>query len=173
MVRPFVLLALSIMLQLATPARAEEAAQPADKTILFVCLHGPVKSQIAAAHFNRIVRERGLPCSVISRGIEVDSSIPIRVRDRLNLDGLPPPDDVSRPLSPSEADGAVKVIASDDKGAVAEVNYWSDVPPAMKDYDASRDVIVHIDYLSSHCANRAAAAPGNAPGRDHQHRRAQ
>lgn len=142
MVCPFVLLALSIMLQLATPARAEEAAQPADKTILFVCFHGSVKSQIAAARFNRIVRECGLPCSVI-----VDNSIPIRVRDRLNLDGLPPPDDVSRPLSPSEADGAVEVIASDDKGAVAEVNYWSDVPPSMKDCDASRDVIVHIDYL--------------------------
>ena len=151
MVRPFVLPALSIMLQLATPAHAEEAVQPADKTILFVCLHGSVKSQIAPAHFNRIVRERRLPCSVISRGIEVDSSIPIRVRDRLNLDGLAPLDEVPRPLSPSEAASAVKVIAfdtvPDDKGGVAEVNYWYDVPTAMKDYDASRDVIVHIDDL--------------------------
>jgi protein-tyrosine-phosphatase len=151
-IRRFTLLALGIALQLTTLAQAEEAASPANKTILFVCLHGSVKSQMAAAHFNRIARERGLPYTAISRGVEVDTSIPTRIRDGLNLDGLAPLDDVPQALTPSEAAGAIKVIAfdavPDDKRGVAEVSYWSDVPPATKDYSAARDVIVrHIDDL--------------------------
>jgi protein-tyrosine-phosphatase len=147
-----VVLALSIVLQLATRAGAEEATLAANKTILFVCLHGSVKSQMAAAHFNRIARERGLSYRAISRGVEADASIPTRIRDGLNLDGLAPLDDVPQTLTPNEAARAVKVIAfdavPDDKRGVAEVNYWSDVPPATKDYVAARDVIVrHIDDL--------------------------
>jgi len=146
------LLALGMALQLAKPAVTEEAALPANKTILFVCVHGSVKSQMAAAHFNRIARERGLPYTAVSRGVEVDPSIPTRIRDGLNLDGLAPLDDVPQALTPSEPAGADKVIAfdavPDDKRGVAEVNYWSDVPPATKDYAAARDVIVrHIDDL--------------------------
>lgn len=152
MIRRFTFLVLGIALQLTTPAQAEEAALPTNKTILFVCLHGSVKSQMAAAHFNRIARERGLPYTAISRGVEVDTSIPTRIRDGLNLDGLAPLDDVPQALTPNEAAGAMKVIAfdavPDDKRGLAEVSYWSDVPPATKDYSAARDAIVrHIDDL--------------------------
>ena len=146
----FALLTLGIALQFATPTHASDAT--AGKTIVFVCLHGSVKSQMAAAHFNRIAKERGLPYTAMSRGIEVDSSIPARIRDGLSLDGLAPADDVPRSLTAAEAAGAVRVVAfdavPDDKRGVVEVNYWSDVPPAMKDYAAARDVIVHhIDGL--------------------------
>jgi protein-tyrosine-phosphatase len=152
MISWFALPALGVALQLAMPALAEEAALRANKTVLFVCLHGSVKSQMAAAHFNLIARERGLPYTAISRGVEVDPSIPTRIRDGLNLDVLAPLDDVPQTLTPAEAAGAIKVIAfdavPDDKSGVAEVNYWPDVPPAAKDYAAARDVIVrHIDDL--------------------------
>lgn len=152
MIRSLALLALGIALQLATPAPAEEAGPVADKTILFVCLHGSVKSQMAAAHFNEIARERGLRYRAISRGVEVDASIPTRIRDGLSLDGLAPLNDVPQSLTASEAAGAVKLIAfdavPDDKRGAAEVNYWSDVPPATQDYAAARDVILrHIDKL--------------------------
>jgi protein-tyrosine-phosphatase len=152
MIRSLALLALGIALQLATPAPAEEAGPVADKTILFVCLHGSVKSQMAAAHFNDIARERGLRYRAISRGVEVDASIPTRIRDGLSLDGLAPLNDVPQSLTASEAAGAVKLIAfdavPDDKRGAAEVNYWSDVPPATQDYAAARDVILrHIDKL--------------------------
>jgi protein-tyrosine-phosphatase len=152
MKKPFGLLALAVALQVATPAHASDAAAPDKKTIVFVCLHGSVKSQMAAAHFNRIARERGLPYTAISRGIEVDSSIPTRIRDGLNLDGLAPLDDVPRPLTATEAAGAAKVVAFDavpeENLGAAEVNYWSDVPPATKNYTAARDAIVHhIDDL--------------------------
>ena len=61
-------------------------------------------------------------------------------------------EEAALPATPNEAAGAIKVIAfdavPDDKRGVTEVNYWSDVPPATKDYAAARDVIVrHIDDL--------------------------
>jgi protein-tyrosine-phosphatase len=149
---PFALLALTLALQAGTPALASETAAPENKTIVFVCLHGSVKSQMAAAHFNRIAKERGLPYTAISRGIEVDGSIPARIRAELNQEGLAPLDDVPQPLRADEATGAVKVVAFDTvpekNRGTAEVNYWSDVPPTSKNYPALRDAIVHhIDDL--------------------------
>jgi protein-tyrosine-phosphatase len=134
----------------ATLVHAGQPEKPA--TIVFVCLHGSVKSQMAAAHFNRIAKERGLPFTAISRGLAVDDSIPARIRDGLSLDGLSPLDDVPRALTAEEASGAAKIFAFDDvpaerKGA-ADVTYWSDVPPATRDYSAARDAIVrHLDDL--------------------------
>ena len=105
----FRVLTLAFALQLMHPAFAASDIT-SDKTIVFVCLHGSVKSQMAAAHFNRIARERGLPYTAISRGIEVDASIPTRIRDGLRLDGLAPLDDVPQPLM--AADAAAAAIAS-------------------------------------------------------------
>lgn len=68
-------------------ATADERSGQQPKTIVFVCLHGSVKSQMAAAHFNRLAKERGLPFVAVSRGIAVDSSIPTRIRDGLALGG--------------------------------------------------------------------------------------
>ena len=81
-----------------SPATADDRSER-PKTIVFVCLHGSVKSQMAAAHFNQIARERGLPFVAVSRGIAVDSSIPTRICDGLALEGLAPLDDVPRGLT--------------------------------------------------------------------------
>jgi protein-tyrosine-phosphatase len=151
MKHPFTVLTLGAVLQLAPPAYAAGTA-PEDKTIVFVCVHGSVKSQIAAAYFNRLARQRCLPYTAVPRGIEVDAAIPASIRNGLNSDGLTPTDEVPRSLTPAEAGRAIKVVAfdsvPDDKRGVAEVSYWSDVPPATKDYAAARDVIAHhIDDL--------------------------
>jgi protein-tyrosine-phosphatase len=137
----------------APPASAGDPQGGNGKTtVVFVCLHGSVKSQMAAAHFNRIASERGLPFTAISRGIEVDTSIPTRIRNGLNLDGLAPTDDIPIGLTADEAGRATKVVAFDtvpeERRGTSEVTYWSDVPPATKEYAAARDVIVrHIDTL--------------------------
>ncbi len=150
--RKYFIALLGLGLSFVASALAAEQSAADKKTIVFVCLHGSVKSQIAAAHFNKIASERGLPYVAVSRGIEIDSSIPTRIRDGLNVDGLAPLNDVPKPLTPDEAAAAVKVIAfdtvPDDNRGSAEVNYWSDVPPATRDYIAARDAIVHhIDNL--------------------------
>jgi Cu/Ag efflux protein CusF len=120
--------------------------------IVFVCLHGSVKSQIAAAHFNRVARERGLPFTAVSRGIQVDGSIPTRIRDGLSLDGLEPVNEVPQELTSGQAEAATRVLAFDpvpgDRRGTSEVTYWSDVPLPTTDYAAARDVIIgHIDAL--------------------------
>ena len=120
------------------------------QTIVFVCLHGSVKSQVAAAHFNRIAKERGLSLVAVSRGIAVDPNIPTSIRQGLAADGLAPPDDVPVPLASADTAGAIEVFAFDevpnDRKGSREVTYWSDVPPATKDYVAARDAIVrHIE----------------------------
>jgi protein-tyrosine-phosphatase len=134
------------------PAAAQDPVAENSKTIVFVCLHGSVKSQMAAAHFNRMARERGLPYIAVSRGIQIDSSIPTRIRDGLTLDGLAPTDDIPRELTAVEANRAMKVVAFDAvpdvRRGVSDVTYWSAVPAATKDYEAARDAIVrHIGNL--------------------------
>lgn len=153
-----------------------KAAAPDRSTIVFVCLHGSVKSQMAAAHFNRIARERGLPYVGVSRGIEVDASIPTTIRDGLSLDGLAPVDDVPRPLTATEAVAAAKVVAfdavPDDRRGTAEINYWSDVPPATKDYTAARDVILHSidDLIPTLATLRPETLRGTEGQRSNTHR---
>jgi protein-tyrosine-phosphatase len=148
---------------LAPPAFAGDSEGGNGKsTIVFVCLHGSVKSQMAAAHFNRIARERGLPLTAVSRGIEVDASIPTRIRDGLNLDGLAPLDDIRVGLTAEEAARATKVVAFDavpeERRGASEVTYWSDVPAATKDYVAAREAIVgHIESLVPTLATTAPA----------------
>jgi hypothetical protein len=147
MKRPFGVLTLAVALQFANPIYA---AGPAfdSKTIVFVCLHGAANSQVAAAHFNRIASERGLPYTAIACGVAVDGPVPTRISDGLSLDGPTDP----QPLTSADAVAATKVVAfdpvPDEQRGAAEISYWSDTPLAIKDYVAARDVIVdHIDRL--------------------------
>jgi hypothetical protein len=80
-----------LLVILVTPSSAPRADEAADeKTIVFVCLHGVVNSQMAAAYFNKVAKERKLPFKAISRGIDMYWTIPVRIRDGLALDGLEP-----------------------------------------------------------------------------------
>ena len=82
-VRAFIIVA---MLAASLPA----ATAGEEKTIVFVCLHGVVNSQMAAAYFNKVAKERGLPFTAVSRGIDLYRSVPVRIQDGLALDGLAP-----------------------------------------------------------------------------------
>jgi hypothetical protein len=148
----FLRAALVVAATSATTMAAAEVSPEKPKTIVFVCLHGSVKSQMAAAHFNQIAKERGLPFTAISRGIAPAASIPPRIRDGLALDGLAPLNNAGVNMTVEEASSASKVVAFDDVPAdrrgVADVTYWSDVPLDIKDYAATRDAIVrHLDAL--------------------------
>jgi hypothetical protein len=78
------------------------------------------------------------------------------------VDGLAPTDDIPRELTTPEANAATMVIAFDtvpeERRGVSEIMYWTDVPPATKNYDAARDVIVqHIGNLMPALAARTPA----------------
>jgi len=141
----------------ATSRAEDDSTKPA--TFVFVCLHGSVKSQIAAAHFNRIAREHGLPVIAVSRGIAVDNKIPAAIREGLAHDGLAPATDVPVGLTSEQAAAATKIFAFDevptDLKGDAEVTYWSDVPPATEDYVRARSEIVrHLEEVVASMSGR-------------------
>jgi DNA-binding beta-propeller fold protein YncE len=119
--------------------------------IVFVCLHGVVNSQMAAAYFNKAARERGLPFAAVSRGIDSYLSVPVRVRDGLALDGLEP-SNLPQQLTLDDTAGASLVVAFDqipaERRGPTEITYWSGIPLGVDDYETTRDQIVkRIDSL--------------------------
>ena len=141
-----------------TASRAEDAA--AEKTVVFVCLHGVVNSQMAAAYFNKVARERGLPFTAVSRGIDMYWTIPVRIQDGLALDGLEPAN-VPNVLTAYEAGHASRVLAFDpipaEQRGDANVTYWSGIPLGIQDYEAARDEIARrVDALIPTLANERA-----------------
>jgi len=122
-----------------------------NKTIVFVCQHGVVNSQMAAAYFNKVAKERGLPFKAVSRGIDMYWTIPVRIQDGLALDGLEPAN-VPNALTAFEAFHASRVLAFDpipaERRGDADVTYWSGVPLGIQDYEAARNEIVQrVDTL--------------------------
>ena len=140
---------LAILVAPSSALRADEAA--GEKTIVFVCLHGVVNSQMAAAYFNKAARERGLPFTAVSRGIDLYQSIPVRIQDGLALDGLEPAN-APLALTAEEAGRVSDVLAfdtiPDDHKGNASVTYWSGIPLGIDDYEATRDEIIRrVDAL--------------------------
>lgn len=137
---------------LVAPSSAPSARDATDeRTIVFVCQHGVVNSQMAAAYFNKVAKERGLPYLALSRGIDLYQSVPVRIQDGLALDGLEP---ANAPLefNAGEAARASRVVAFDAIPATrtgdANVTYWSGVPLGIDDYESARDEIFRrIDAL--------------------------
>jgi hypothetical protein len=149
---------LAILVAPSSPPRADEAA--GEKTIVFVCLHGVVNSQMAAAYFNKAARERGLAYKAVSRGIDMYWTIPVRIQDGLALDGLEPAN-APNALTAFEAYHASRVLAFDpvpaERKGDAEVIYWLGVPLGIQDYEAARDEIVRrVDALIPTLANEKA-----------------
>jgi hypothetical protein len=134
---------LAILVAPSSSSRAEDAG--GKNTIVFVCRHGVVNSQMAAAYFNKVAKERGLPYTAVSRGIDSHRSVPVRIQDGLALDGLDPPN-TPDDLGADEAARAFKVFAFDtipaERRGSASVTYWPGVPLGINDYEATRDEIV-------------------------------
>jgi arsenate reductase (thioredoxin) len=147
------LVAVALLIGSPAAAAADAPAASEAKTIVFVCRHGVVNSQMAAAYFNKVAKERGLPYTAVSRGIDTHWSVPVRIQDGLALDGLEPanaPDD----LRADEATRAFKVLAFDtipaERQGNASVTYWPGVPLGIDDYQTTRDEIARrVDDIIS------------------------
>lgn len=140
-----------LIVAIASVAAAQSGkskSEPTASTIVFVCEHGAAKSVIAAAHFNRLAKEKGLPYRAISRGTNPEDVIAPAVRSGLSSEGL----DVSswRPTALSDDDirRAARIVSfatglpsakPSIKGKLLE---WNDVPSVTGNYDAARGAIV-------------------------------
>ena len=142
---------------LAVPdaARAQRPATgaKAPRTVLFVCEHGAAKSVIAAAHFNRITKERGLPYRAVARGTAPDAAIPAGVRQGLERSGLEL--SVQRPVMVGKEDvtAAERVITFEigipEPVLASKVpTDWRAVPSVSADFDvASADIRRRVEAL--------------------------
>ena len=98
------------MLVLATAAGAQTQTQ----TVLFVCEHGAAKSVVAAAHFNKLAQQRGLPFRAISRGTAPDPAVPAGISAGLKGDGLSLPGGFTpAKVGATDVSGAARVVTFD------------------------------------------------------------
>lgn len=119
---------------------------PRPPTVLFVCLHGSAKSVIAAEHFRRLARGRGVEVEAIAAGVEPDAEIPPTVADGLLKDGIDVRGRRPRRLAGADLARATRVVAFGcdlgDAAGAAPVERWDDVPAVSVDFDRARDAIV-------------------------------
>ena len=113
-------------------------------TVLFICEHGSAKSVVAAAHFNRLAEERGLPLRAISRGTDPDAALHPAAVAGLAADGLRPGAEPTA-LAAEDLAAATRVVAFSTLpppyASSRAVEVWS-VPPVSEDYELARGSIV-------------------------------
>lgn len=152
--------AVSLAVVNATAQSSQSKTDANSSTVVFVCEHGAAKSVIAAAYFNRLATERGLPFRAVSRGTKPDDAVAAGVRTGLASDGI----DVStwRPTAVSDQDirpaAQVVSLATDlpkTKPYVkSKLLEWNDIPPVSENYNLARTAIVEqvhklLDALSA------------------------
>lgn len=129
------------------------AATATPPTVLFVCERGGAKSVIAAAHFNKIAKESGLPYRAVARGTAPDATIPAAVRQGLEKSGLEL--SVQRPVMVDQEDvtAAERVITFEigipEPVLASTVPIdWRAVPSVSADFDvASADIKRRVEAL--------------------------
>ncbi len=117
------------------------------RTVLFVCLHGSAKSLIAAEHFRRLARERGVDVQADWAGIEPDPEIPRRVVEGLLGEDIDVRGRQPRQVTRADVERASHLVtfgcelgALESPGPARE--RWDDVPAVSGGYTPARDVIV-------------------------------
>ena len=134
----------------ACPSRQRDHAA---QSVLFVCEHGGAKSVIAAAHFNKIAKERGLPYRAVARGTAPDEAVPAGVRQGLAAAGLEI--SIEKPVMVGQADvsKASRVVTFDVTlpGAIASSKPptgWDALPSVSSNFDvASAEIKRRVELL--------------------------
>jgi arsenate reductase (thioredoxin) len=132
----------------AVDGRKQDARKETEQTpvIVFVCEHGAAKSVVAAAHFNKLARERGLNLRAVARGTNPDKEIAPKASLGLQDDGLKSSESAPKKISKADLINARRVITfclmPDDYAGEVKVENWDGVPPMDEDYGKARDWLV-------------------------------
>jgi hypothetical protein len=130
-----------------------ETAMGPTRTILFLCPHNAAKSVLAAAYFDTMAIERGLPFRADSAGTEPDEQPSPAVVAALQAEGIDVADHRPRRVTAEDLACAFRVISLgcdvDSFGSSGvRVDRWDDIPPVSRDLAASREAIqCHLDAL--------------------------
>jgi arsenate reductase (thioredoxin) len=148
---------------LVAPGLPQGATQTgAAPQVLFVCEHGAAKSVIAAAHFNKLAKERGLPHRAIARGTNPDPIVSPKVVSGLQSEGLTVAREKPKLVADNEVTGATRIITLGCKlPQKASVTDWNDVPPVGQDFGAaSRNIRNHVERLLAELSKERALSKG-------------
>lgn len=135
-------------------------AQTQTQTIVFVCEHGAAKSVVAAAHFNRLATERGLPLRAVSRGTAPDPSVSPSIVNGLIGEKMPVPAGFEpTAVAAGDVSRALKVVTFDVTLPVAmdasKLTRWDRMPAFSDGYgSASAAIAARVEAL----VNALAAA---------------
>ena len=144
--------ALWLSMMLAPFAPRTQASTAPSSRVIFVCEHGAAKSLVAAAYFNKLAAERGLPDRAIFRGANPQEALSVKAVAGLKADGVPIPDAKPTALGDDEVKRSTHIFAIGctlPKAAAAsgKAADWSDVPDDQG-YAPMRDAIVkHVRAL--------------------------
>jgi len=125
------------MIAASAPLSAAEPNASKPGLVIFVCKYGSMKSQMAAAYFNRLAKENGIQLTAVSRSWHPDKEIPQMIIDNLAKEGLAPTNEISL-LTPGEASTAARIISFDEipteNIGESQYTYWAGSPLSKKDY---------------------------------------
>ena len=143
-----------------SPGAAAQTARPAaGPRVVFVCEHGAAKSVIAAAYFNKIAAERGLPDRAIYRGASPQPELSVSALKGLRDDGMTLPVDKPSSITPGDVTAASHIFAigctlPSHAASSGKSDSWDDVPDD-RGYAAQRDAIKkHVERLIDQLQNR-------------------
>jgi arsenate reductase (thioredoxin) len=108
------------------------------KTVLFLCPHGAAKSVLAAAAFQRLADQRGLPLRALCAGTEPDATIAPAVVALLARAGLALPAERPQLVSAAQIAAAQRVVSlgctrEELPQQPAQWEQWDDVPAPSQD----------------------------------------
>lgn len=115
--------------------------------VVFVCEHGAAKSVVAAAHFNRLAGERGLPYRAVAKGTDPQQALSPAAVEGLRSDGLEGAPTTPEKVMVEDLASAVRVVSFGcDLSKVApagkEVQHWDEIPPVGDSYAVARTAIL-------------------------------
>lgn len=122
-------------------------------TILFLCPHHAAKSVLAEAYFNRLMSDTDY--IGVSAGTDPDEAVMPSVAELLKSEGIDVSNHRPRHVTPDELATASRIISmgcTPDELDVpaAQIELWSDVPPASQNVIAARDAILaHLEILAA------------------------
>jgi protein-tyrosine-phosphatase len=124
-----------------------------EQMVLFLCPHNAAKSVLAAAYFNQLAQQDGLPFLADSAGTEPEAAVSPDVRAMLASDGIDVSSYVPRHVTREDVQTSAYIVSMEcnaaDLGVAPDrVIVWSDVPPVSLQPEQARAVIrAHVERL--------------------------
>lgn len=140
-------------------------------TVLFLCPHGAAKSVLAAALFQQLANQYGLPLRATNAGTQPDPEIAPHVRTLLAREGLELPLEQPQLVTAELLMEATYCISlgCDSQELPLEPNHWEvwdDIPPPSQDLDGAYRLLQQrlTIWLERFCTGSTNTDISSGPG---------